>query len=116
MWDLVRPLVEQQLQQAAAGSQLLPDSGVDAAAAAQRPAVAGPMMRPSPSFILERQQAASLVTSNDILNNSDVASSGDVTGNSSDSDDSDLSSDISFVLAENSSLLGKNRVPVVTRL
>lgn len=50
------------------------------------------VMRPSPSFIMERQESLHNAAGN--------------SGSISDSDDSDMA-DMNFVLAENSSLLGK---------
>jgi hypothetical protein len=106
LWDLVRPLVEQQQQQQQQQQQPKSSAEPTAAEAGSPPPATGlltgvTVMRPSPSFIMERQE---------LLHNSTPAHSiaeSNSSSNNSESDDSELA-DMSVVLAENSSLLGKD--------
>jgi hypothetical protein len=102
LWDLVRPLVEQQQQQQQPKSlaeQTTAETGSPPPTTSLLTGVT--VMRPSPSFIMERQE---------LLHNSTPAHSiaeSNSSSNNSESDDSELA-DMNVVLAENSSLLGKD--------
>jgi hypothetical protein len=102
LWDLVRPLVEQQQQQQQPKSLAEPTTAEAGSPPTTTSLLTGEsVMRPSPSFIIERQE---------LLHNSTPAHSiaeSNSSSNNSESDDSELA-DMSVVLAENSSLLGKD--------
>jgi hypothetical protein len=103
LWDLVRPLVEQQQQQQQQPKSLAEQTTAEAGSPppTTSPLTGVTVMRPSPSFIMERQE---------LLHNSTPAHSiaeSNSSSNNSESDDSELA-DMSVVLAENSSLLGKD--------
>jgi hypothetical protein len=112
LWDLVKPLVDQQQQQ----QQQLPDSC--SSSGAKLAAVGQPTgrMRPSPSFIIERQQAIALMADSGASSSAAASSSSDgiisevASSDSEDSSDDLSASDISFVVAENSSLLGNQQM------